>query len=220
MKKILIVVAHPDDEVLGCGGTVARMISEGHDAYTLILSEGATSRKNWTEAQSKELKKQIVDANKIMKVEETFVYDFPDNKFDSVPLLDIVKTVNHVREKVKPNVIFTHFRNDLNVDHRITYQAVLTATRPMQYESVKTVYSFEILSSTEWNFPLSFAPNVFFDISGTLCTKLKAMNIYKNEIRDGNHPRSRRGIITNAQYWGLKVGLEYAEAFEVVRNVK
>jgi len=126
--KVLIVAAHPDDEILGCCGTVARMVNEGYDAYTLILGEGVTSRKNWIETRLNELKKQVIEANRIMGVEETFVYNFPDNKFDSVPLLDIVKTVYNIKEKVKPDIIFTHFRNDLIFDHRITYQAVLTAT--------------------------------------------------------------------------------------------
>lgn len=219
---ILIVAAHPDDEVLGCGGTIAKL-SENNAIYVLILGEGITSRDISDKEKNKELnelKKQSEQANKLLGTKKAFFNNFPDNKFDTVPLLDIVKSVEKIKRIVNPDIIFTHSKADLNVDHRITYQAVLTATRPIKGESVKALYSFEVLSSTEWNFPSGFAPNVFIDITDTLDTKLKAMNVYKNEIRDDMHPRSLRGIITNSQLWGLKVGLEYAEAFELVRNVK
>jgi len=224
-NKILIVSAHPDDEVLGCGGTVARLVKEGYQAYTLILGEGITSRdenrdraKRETEIQK--LKNQAEKANKIIGVEEVFMYDFPDNRFDTVPFLDIVKVIEKIKNDIKPKIIFTHYEKDLNVDHQITYKAVITATRPVVGEPVKEIYSFEILSSTEWNFPLSFSPDVFFDITKTLKYKLKAIEIYKSELKKIPHPRSIGSIKINAQMWGIKVGLGYVEAFKNIMTIK
>ena len=224
-KTILIVAAHPDDEVLGCFGTVARLIQEGYVAYTLILGEGKTSReKNRdTSKHSEEFKvlnKEIIEANQTIGIKKTFIYDFPDNRFDSVDLLDIVKVIDTMKQKINPNIIFTHYENDLNIDHKITYQAVITATRPMENESVKEIYSFEILSSTEWQYPISFSPDVFFDIKDTIELKLSAMKCYKSELCEYPHPRSLEGIELNAKYNGMRVGKNYVEAFKSVRAIK
>jgi len=220
MGKILIVAAHPDDEILGCGGTVMRLSNEGNDVYTLLLSKGAKSRKGFTDKHLNELNSQIKKANKIMNVKGFYIYDFPDNKFDSVPLLDIVKTIEKAIEEIKPNIIFTHFKNDLNIDHRLTYKAVITATRPIENSFVKTIYSFEILSSTEWNYPFTFVPNVFFNIEDTLDKKIEAIKCYKNEIREYPHPRSIKGIEILAQKRGMEIGLKVAEGFCLVRKIK
>ena len=223
-KKILIVAAHPDDEILGCGGTIARLVNEGYEAYTLILGEGITSRDNIRDREKrgkeiKKLKEQIYEANEIIGVEEVFTYNFPDNRFDSVDLLDVVKVVEKIKNEIKPEIVFTHFENDLNIDHHITYKAVITATRPMEYETVKEIYSFEILSSTEWNYPLSFKPNVYFDIKDTLKFKLQAMSKYSSELRKYPHPRSLKSIDIKAKERGMEVGFIDAEAFELVRKV-
>ena len=220
-KRVLIVVAHPDDEVLGCGATVARLIKEGYKAYTLILSQGITSRD--TKRVNKEI--NILDAetqkaNALLGIEKVFVENFPDNKFDSINLLDIIKAINKVKEEVQPDIIFTHYEKDLNIDHQITYQALITATRPMKDESVKEIYSFEILSSTEWNYPLSFSPDTFFDIKDTLKLKIKAMKKYKSELCKYPHPRSIKGIKLNAKYQGMRIGKKYVEAFKSVRIIK
>ena len=168
-KRILIVAAHPDDEVLGCFGTVARLIKEGYEAYTLILGEGKTSREaNNSKDELEVLNEESQKANAVIGIKKVYTCDFADNRFDSVDLLDIVKAVIKVKDEVQPEIIFTHYKNDLNIDHRITYNAVITATRPMEAECVKEIYSFEVLSSTEWNYPLCFSPNTFFDISETL----------------------------------------------------
>jgi len=133
-NRVLIVAAHPDDEVLGCGGTISRLVREGYEAYTLILGEGITSRdKNRNRKKRKEeinkLKEQIYKANKVLGVKEVFTFDFPDNRFDSVDFLDIVKTIEEVKNNLKPEIVFTHSKSDLNIDHYITYKAVITATR-------------------------------------------------------------------------------------------
>lgn len=224
-KNILVVAAHPDDEVLGCAGTIARLVHEGNRAYVLILGEGITSREQRHGDKSMRdslrlLKQQAQEANKALRVKRIIMRDFPDNKFDTVPFLSIVKEVEKVKKEVNPDIIFTHFDNDLNIDHRITYQAVVTAARPLAKERVKQIYSFEVLSSTEWNFPYSFSPDVFFDISGYMEAKLRALSKYKSEMRTFPHPRSIQGIKISAGYWGMRVGMRYAEAFKTVRIIK
>ncbi len=220
-KRILIVAAHPDDEVLGCFGTVARLINEGYEAYTLILGEGKTSRESGnTKKELITLHKEINKANESIGIKKVFIESFPDNRFDSVDLLDIVKVISKVKEEVRPDIIFTHYERDLNIDHRLTYQAVITATRPMVDECVKEIYSFEILSSTEWNYPLSFSPDTYFDIRDTIESKITAMQAYASELREYPHPRSLEGIRLNARYRGMQVEKEYVEAFKSVRVLK
>lgn len=225
MKRILIIAAHPDDEVLGCFGTVSRLIQEGYEAYTLILGEGITSRdvsrqQGQRSDEITALRQHIQNANEAIGIQKVFIESFPDNRFDSVDLLDIVKVITRVKEEVRPDIIFTHYANDLNIDHQITHQAVLTATRPMAEECVKEIYAFEVLSSTEWNYPLSFSPDVYYDISDTLSLKLHAMSQYQSELREFPHPRSLGGIELNANYWGMRTGLDKAEAFKAVRIIR
>ncbi len=224
-KKILIVAAHPDDEVLGCFGTVAKLIQEGYEAYTLILGEGKTSRDEERVVENKKveleiLNSEIKNANDTIGIKKCFIYNFPDNRFDSVDLLDIIKVVSKVKEEVRPDIIFTHYEKDLNIDHQITYKAVITATRPTKEECVKEIYSFEILSSTEWNYPLTFSPDTFFDIEDTLDLKINAMKEYESELCIYPHPRSIEGIELNAKYNGMRVGKKYVEAFKCIRIIK
>lgn len=227
MKKetILIIAAHPDDEILGCGGTIGKLVNDGCDVYTFILGEGITSRYEKREKEKmkdeiKELKNHIKEANKILGVKKVFTLNFPDNRFDSVPLLDIIKEIEIIKNQIKPDIIFTHCKGDLNIDHRKTYEAVLTATRPIKNETVKTIYSFEVLSSTEWNYPTIFSPNVFFNITESFEKKIDAMKCYKNELRKKIHPRSLEIIESNAKTWGSKVGVKYSEPFELIRTIK
>lgn len=225
VKKILIVAAHPDDEVLGCGATVARMVREGWQAHTVILGEGITSRdegrdRSKRDADIQRLRQEVRAANRILGIRDVVLHDLPDNRFDSVPLLDVVKLVEAARRVVGPDIILTHFKGDLNIDHRITYEAVLTAARPCSGRPVREIYSFEVLSSTEWNCPVSFSPHVFFDVGGELKTKLRAMAAYRSETRPFPHPRSPEGIAALARYRGIQAGFAAAEAFECVRMVR
>jgi LmbE family N-acetylglucosaminyl deacetylase len=225
--NVLLIFAHPDDEVLGCGATIAKFAMRGAKVSTFILSDGVTSRYNSknTASSDKEIKNRQNEmriANKIIGVKEIFTESFPDNSFDSVPLLDIVKKIEYIKQKTKPQIIFTHHFGDMNIDHQITYQAVLTATRPMQSETVKEIYSCEIPSSTEWNFEPNrqFVPNVFFDVSKTISKKIKALAEYKSELRKYPHPRSLQHIEELAKFRGVRCGLSFAEAFCLVRSVK
>ncbi len=221
-KKILIVAAHPDDEVLGCFATVAKKIKQGYEAYTLILSGGKTSRGKVSKKELDNLKKEMLNANKLIGIKTVFQANFPDNSFDAVPLLTIVKRIEEIKNKIKPEIIFTHHIGDMNVDHQLTHKAVLTATRPMNDECVKTIYSMEIPSSTEWNNyskETSFIPNVFSDITDTIELKIKAMAEYKSELRDYPYPRSLKHIRELAKVNGTKVGLKYSENFILVRKI-
>jgi LmbE family N-acetylglucosaminyl deacetylase len=176
-KRVLIVVAHPDDEVLGCGGTIAKLVKKGWECYTLFLGEGITSRDPFRDPEKrknelKQLREQATKANKILGVKEVFFENFPDNRFDGVELLDIVKRIEGYIDEIKPRLIFTHWEGDLNQDHRLVAEAVKIATRPVPNCSVKAVYTCEVLSSSEWNFSKVFTPNVYVDISETLKVKL------------------------------------------------
>lgn len=224
-KKILVVASHPDDEILGCGATIVKLIKCGYEAHVLILGEGITSRDEKRDPQERrseleDLKRHVRKANKIIGMKDVILTDLPDNRFDSLPLLDVVKIVEKVKKDKKPDIIFTHYQNDLNIDHRVTYRAVITAARPIWGETVKEIYSFEVASSTEWNYPLTFSPDVFFDVSETLDMKLKALKEYKVEMKDARHPRSIAGVELQAKLWGVKTGTRYAEAFKAVRIMR
>ncbi len=225
--KILVIAAHPDDEVLGCGGTIASLTEEGHDVYVAILGEGITSRYEKREHSDhgviKDLQSRSRQVSKLIGAKELCLYDFPDNQFDTVPLLGIVKIVEKLINRFQPQIVYTHHVGDLNIDHVITHRAVMTATRPIAGCPVKEIYAFEVSSSTEWafgQFQPAFQPNVFVDISATLETKIQVMQIYESEARLFPHPRSPEALRATAKRWGSVVGLEYAEAFELIRSVR
>lgn len=225
--KILVIVAHPDDEVLGCGGTITKMAREGHAVYIAILGEGITSRYEHREDADQRLVKSLnsksKDVARLLGANKLFTHNFPDNRFDTLPLLDIIKIVEKHIDLVKPDVIYTHHGGDLNIDHAITHRAVLTATRPLQGSPVRELCAFEVPSSTEWAFhrlePF-FRPNVFVDISNTLDIKIKALSYYESEKRTFPHPRSSEAIITTARRWGTITGCKAAEAFELIRSLR
>ncbi len=222
-KNILIVAAHPDDEILGCGGAIARLVREGARAVTLILGEGITSRdgdEKSAKSALKELREQAVEANRRVGVDEVIFRGLPDNRFDTVSLLEIVKEIEGVMARLRPDLVLTHHRGDLNIDHQITHQAVLTAARPLPGASVRAIFAFEVLSSTEWSpGPVPFSPNLYVDVSETLRMKVEAMEAYAGEIRVFPHPRSRRGIEALAARRGAEVGVAAAEAFDLVRGI-
>jgi LmbE family N-acetylglucosaminyl deacetylase len=227
MKTMLTIVAHPDDEILGVGGTLAKYINDGDEVYCLILGEGMTSRNKKREdteqEKLEELHNDTLKAAEIIGFKDVFFSNFPDNRFDSVDLLDIIKEIEKYIVKINPDIIYTHHHGDLNIDHQKTFEAVLTACRPVGEYNIKEIYAFETPSSTEWNFSYgdnSFNPNVFVDITEIIDKKLKAMGCYQSEIRDYPHPRSIEALKTISKKWGTVVGKEYVEAFELVRQVK
>jgi len=223
----LIIAAHPDDEVLGCGGTIARLTNEMKDVFVAILGEGITSRYNKREQADvsalETLRNSSKSVSKLLGVKELFLYNLPDNRFDTIPLLDIVKIIEALIDKVKPSTVFTHHGGDLNIDHSIIHRATLTATRPICGQPVKKVYAYEVPSSTEWafdQFSQVFRANVFIDIGTTLEKKIKAMELYESEVRPFPHPRSPEALRLLAKRWGSVVGLDAAEAFELIREVR
>jgi len=227
MNNILVVAAHPDDEVLGCGGTIVKHINQGDEIHVLILAEGVTSRdtKRYRSNNKEELSKLGIAAHKAHKILGTSslkLLDYADNRMDSVDLLDIVKTVeNEVKEK-KPNIVYTHHHGDLNIDHRITHQAVLTACRPDPKQSVKKIYCFEVPSSTECQSPsvgTVFIPNIFVDISDTLALKLDALRAYESEMRPWPYIRSIKAVEHLVRWRGASMGMEGAEAFVLIREL-
>jgi LmbE family N-acetylglucosaminyl deacetylase len=224
--KILVVAAHPDDEVLGCAATLATL-SSAHDVRVAILGEGASSRHTKRQDADRKALRRLQEhakaAAKLVGARLVSLGGLPDNRFDELPLLDITKLVERWIVTQKPQAIYTHSGGDLNIDHQRTFRAVLTATRPMQGGSVKELYSFEVPSSTEWAFQRCepvFRPNVFVDVSSTIDVKIRAMQIYADEIRSFPHPRSPEALRVIARRWGSVVGVEYAEAFELIRAIR
>lgn len=228
-KKIMIVAAHPDDELLGLGASMHKLINNLQvETHVVILGEGLTSRadKRDTENWKKELKihqNNIKEAQKCIGYQTVNTYDFPDNRFDSVALLDLVKTVEKEKSEFQPEIIFTHHGGDLNIDHQKTFEAVMTACRPMKGELVRSIFTFETPSATEWSAPTQpspFVPNVFIDVSEKdVEAKIDGMEKYQFEKRNYPHPRSPKSLRIRAQYRGLTVGCEFAEAFCLVRSV-
>ena len=225
MRNVLIVAAHPDDELLGVGGTVCRLANEGVCVRAVILAEGLTSRGDKrTDTDRSELEEIQRDARAaVAEVGYTSIdfCGFPDNRMDEVDLLDIIKVVSNFVEKYHPDTIFTHHHGDLNIDHQRTCEAVLTACRPVGDYCVERIYAFETPSSTEWDYRYNepFCPNVFFDVTDTLEAKIKGMACYRTESAVYPHPRSPEALRALGRYRGSNVGMEMAEAFELLREV-
>lgn len=226
MKRILVIAAHPDDEVLGCGGTIARLTSEGASVSVLILANGLTSRIDFDEKEKEQLLKthhnRAIRAGKLLGASEVNLSGYPDQMMDTVPLLEITHSIEKEIKRICPDTIFTHHGGDLNMDHVLTYRATLTATRPAPGCIVRKVYAYEVPSSTEWSFQRfepRFEPNVFLDIANTMERKIEAMQIYESEARRWPHPRSPEALRTIAKKWGSVTGLEAVEAFQLIRHV-
>ena len=221
MKRIIVVAAHPDDEALGCGGTIAAEAREGAEVTVVFMTNGVGARH--TREQDSQVSRRLAASRaacEILGVSRVEQLDFPDNRLDRVPLLDIVQAIEPIISDTTPSVVLTHYAYDLNVDHRVCHQAVLTACRPQAGHSVKTILSFEVASSTEWAFSSrGFQPNYFVDISSSLETKLRALDAYSEEMRAAPHPRSPGGIEALARWRGATVGCHEAEAFSVVRMI-
>lgn len=235
--KILVIVAHPDDEVLGMGGTITKYVKKGHRVKIVIMATGIFSRRSSEHTNStgykvdedilekmakqvQNLQKDAIKASRIMGVKDIEFFDFPDNEMDKISNLEITKKIESEIDEFRPDLVFTHSQYDINIDHRIIYNATITATRPFSKFRVKDVISFEVPSSTEWYFPSKFSPNMFIDINKELPTKIKALSAYKTEIKDFPHPRSVEGLEVIAKHWGTVSGFNAAEAFYLVRQLK
>lgn len=220
MARVLAVVAHPDDEVLGCGGVLALHADRGDETAVLILGEGMRAREVYEEDAVEALRVCARESAKILGVQELRFAGLPDNRFDSVALLDVVKIVEQATVELRPTVVYTHHGGDLNVDHAVAERAVLTALRPLPEGPAQTILAFETLSSTEWSFGPDappFRPQWFVDIEASLERKLAALRAYTSEVRPWPHPRSPEAVEASARRWGTVTGVACAEAFAVLR---
>jgi LmbE family N-acetylglucosaminyl deacetylase len=229
-KRLMVVVAHPDDEVLGLGGTMYRLINDFKCiTHVVILGEGITSRSDSHDLEKWEHelnihKSNIELAKRTIGYETICAYNFPDNRFDSVPLLDIIKVIEKEKALFNPDIIFTHHGGDLNIDHQRVFDAVMTCNRPLNTERVSTVITFETMSGTEWRAssdPKHFIPNLIVEINeSALNAKIKAMECYEFERRVFPHPRSPEALKIRAQMWGVANGISLGEAFQVIRTIE
>ena len=225
MRNILIVAAHPDDEVLGCGATITRHAEAGDSVCALILGEGVTSRKGLPAARHKTALKSLQNAARTsaarLGIKRLIFKNFPDNRFDTIARLELIQSIEDVVSDWKPEIVYTHGSYDLNIDHQVCAEAVKTATRPLPGSRVREVYSFEVPSATEWRFDptAAFHPDTFVDVSKTLERKLQALAAYEPEMRRFPHPRSAEYVRALATVRGGQSGLRAAEAFRTVRRL-
>ncbi len=227
MNQILVVAAHPDDEVLGCGGTIARHANSGDQVQVLIVAEGSTSRqqrRNRAQVRNElsALAKAAETVGSILGAAGVELLDLPDNRLDSLDRLDLIKRIEESVERHKPDCVYVHHAGDVNVDHRRLHEAVVTACRPTPGHVVKRLLSYEVASSTEWQPPgsaPSFLPNWFVDISDQWERKREALLAYSSEMRDWPHARSLEALEHLARWRGAQVGVEAAEAFCLLRQL-
>jgi N-acetylglucosamine malate deacetylase 1 len=218
---VLAILAHSDDEALGCSGTIAKHIEQGDSVHLLFMTDGVASRIR-SKNNAKERLIAAQDAVQILGVSSFTTLNFPDNKMDSIPLLDVVKEIEDKITQLQPEVIYTHHLGDLNIDHQITHKAVITACRPQPGFCVKEIYAFEVLSSTEWQTPgvESFNPNIFVDITDYIDLKKQVLEVYSKEMHQQPHSRSVDNALRLNALRGNSVGVDYAEAFISIRILR
>lgn len=225
MQKILVVVAHPDDEILGMGGTIAKLSAQGKDVHVLIVTDGSSAQYR----DSADLQ-QIIEAKKLetknacdcVGVKSIHYGGLPDMRLDVTPHIQVNRAIEKVVDEIEPDAIFTHFYGDVNLDHQCVFKSVMVAARPVADQVVKEVYCFDVPSSTEWNAfntATMFMPNVAVDIEKFAEQKYAALAEYKTELREFPHPRSIEHIRRQDEANGLKVGLRSAENFMLIRKV-
>ena len=235
--KILVVVAHPDDEILGMGGTIKKLSKSKNEIKIVVMATGIAARRsinfknstkyNINKTENRIITKQIHTlklharkAVKLLGVTDIEFLNYPDNEMDKVSNLELTKSIEKIIHSFKPEVVYTHTPFDVNIDHIACYRAVLTATRPKKNTIVKKVISFEVPSSSEWNFTSTFTPNTFVDITHEIKNKIKALQAYKTESEKYPHPRSTKALQAIGNRWGTVSGFSVAEAFFLVRSLE
>lgn len=214
--NILIIAPHPDDEVLGCGGTIAKYKGKNDKIYLCIVTKAYTP--DWSEEFLKNRPNEIAKSNKILGIHRTFFLDYPTVKLDTIPQKELNDSISKIIHTVKPQIVYIPFKGDLNKDHQIVCETSLVALRPHDHK-VQKILSYEILSNTEWGgMPESFVPTVYVDITDTFTIKIEAMKAYKSELRTFPHPRSLQGIEILARKRGSEAGVKYAEAYKLIRE--
>ena len=218
--KVLVIAPHPDDEVLGCGGTIRKHVLGGDEVYLCIVTKAYSPE--WPEDEVKERKEEVLGVNAILGIEKTHFLDLPTVRLDTMPQKELNDSIARVVEKVKPEVIYIPHKGDVNKDHRLVFEAAMVALRPLKGNTVSRIFCYETLSETEWGAPDAdsfFVPNVYVNITDTLETKLAAMSAYRTELKDYPHPRSLEMLKILAQKRGSEAGLDAAEAFMLVREI-
>jgi LmbE family N-acetylglucosaminyl deacetylase len=221
-ERILVVAAHPDDETLGAGGTIARFAQEGSEVWVCLVCDGVTSRHAEVDRQRECAEK----ACEVLGVGNVVFCDLPDQRLDTLTLVDVITPIENCVAELRPDMVLTHFKEDVNQDHGVVFGATMVATRPSSRAAARTVMCYETASSTEWAAPFAggvFAPNVYVDITATLDKKVEAMSMYANthvsEVKPYPHPRSYEAIEVYAKRHGVAVGMEAAEPFMLIRGV-
>ncbi|WP_043978840.1 PIG-L deacetylase family protein [Priestia megaterium] len=212
---ILVIGAHPDDELLGTAGTLKKLVDEGYRVISVITALGRKEEAHHIQQFGRL-------ANKEIGIDEVIFLEHVNLELEMIPLHELTKEIEQLIQKYKPVKIFTHHYGDLNKDHQITFQAVLTAARPLPNTSPIELITFETVSSSEWNASTpdkTFKPNYFVDVTAHMECKLNALRHYDIEMRDFPHPRSYEGIEYLGRLRGMSVGVPYAEAFEIIRRV-
>lgn len=222
---VLVAAAHPDDEVLGCGGLISKLTTSGIEVVVKFMSDGESSREDQSQEETTRLVAMrnlaALRSSEILGVKKVHFGTFLDNQMDTEPILKIARELEKIMAELNPLTVITHSNSDLNIDHRRTSEAVLIATRPVPNQTVRSVLMYETPSSTEWNYSATsqFHPNIFVDVSAHLERKLLALNEYGSEMREWPHPRSIDGLKIAMQQRGISVGREHVEAFELIRHV-
>ncbi len=230
MTKVLVIVAHADDEAIGCGGMLIKHQQQGDEIRIIYMTNGVDARQHDSNKQNIK-DKRCIDIRRnsqqkachFLNIKQSYNFDFPDNQMDQVPLIRVVKVIEEIISTYQPNLIYTHHGGDLNVDHRIVHQAVITACRPQPDTSVKSIFTFEVNSSTEWSNPTmgtDFIPNYFVDISKVVSEKNQLLQCYQQEMRAYPHSRSLQAIENLNRWRGNQVGLTSAEAFMLIRHIQ
>lgn len=227
-KVVCVFAAHPDDEILGCGASIAKHIENGDDVHVFIMAEGITSREQTRDTKKNKdnlisLKDIACEANRLVGSSSLEFFDFPDNRMDSIDLIEIVKCVEAQIIKYQPSIVYTHHASDVNIDHQKTHEAVVTACRPQPGHCVKSLLAFEVMSSTEWqpaSSKIPFYPNWYVNVDRQIDSKLKALEIYKCEMREWPHARSIAAVSALASFRGASVGVSAAEAFVLMRKIE
>ena len=223
--RILVVAAHPDDEIYGMGGTMAKLAAQGHELHVLIVTDGCTAqyagRPDLPEIIEKK-HREAVEANALLGVKQVHFGTFPDMRLDTVPHVELNRLIENTVDAVQPDVVYTHFYGDVNLDHQMVYRSTLVAVRPVPGQRVKALYCYDVPSSTEWSPQLAqtaFLPNTMVDISGYEDVKEQALTAYQTEMRAYPHPRSARYVRETDRAKGLQWGLGNSESFQLLRKI-